>query len=158
MRSFKFGENIIGAISVGAVFVIIGIVYVLALPNSLWDRTISFFSSLTSRTFPGTGISLPAPIVPGAHIVFYQALFQFCLGLAILQIVVLMLRLMWRSPIRKTAETVGNLAFWFGASFLTNTFLNRLTTVNTWFAFWAGILMMVGVSLIVRALVLMLRR
>ncbi len=157
-RSSKFSENIIGAVAAGAALVILGAVFVLALPNNLFDRTVNFFSSLTIRNFPGTGISLPVPISPGTHTVVYQAVYQFSLGIAILQILILILRLVWPSPIRKTAETVGNLVFWFGAAFLATTYLNRFTTTNTWFAFWAGILMMAGVGLIVRALVLMAKR
>lgn len=157
-RSSKFSENIISAVAAGSALVILGTVFVLALPNNLFERTVNFFSTLTSRNFPGTGISLPVPISPGAHTVVYQAVYQFSLGIAILQILILVLRLVWHSPVRKTAETVGNLVFWFGGAFLATTYLNRFTTTNTWFVFWAGILMMAGVGFIARALVLMAKR
>jgi hypothetical protein len=41
--------------------------------------------------------------------VLYTAAFQFCIGLGVLQVVLLAIRLAMGSPIRKTAETVGNL-------------------------------------------------
>jgi hypothetical protein len=147
------GESIISAISVGAVFILIGLVFILALPNSLWDSTIRFFTSLTTRQVPGIGIALPAPINPGGHTVFYTAVFQFSLGLAFLQILVLFLRFGFVSRIHKLAETVGNLIFWFGASYLAYTYLNSSTTLNMWFAFWAGILIVIGLSIVARAAV-----
>jgi hypothetical protein len=156
--TYKFGERVISAISAGTFFILIGIIFVLALPSNLFERILAFFSSLTTNEFPGSTISLPAPISPAAHSVLYEAVFQFCVGLAILQILLLTLRLMWRSPIGKTAETIGNFVFWSGASFLATTFLNRTTNVNMWFAFWAGIILVVGVSLVIRALILLARR
>src|SRR4030067_2778326 len=107
----RYEESVISAISVGGVFILIGLVYVLALPSSLWDKIIAFFGSFTTRQVPGTGIFLPAPVSPGVHVVFYNAVFQFFLGLALLNILILAMRLIWRSHVRKTAETVGNLVF-----------------------------------------------
>jgi len=152
------GEAMVGAVSVGAVFVLIGLVFVLALPNNLWDRTISFFSNLTTSQVPGIAIALPAPANPGAHAVFYTAVFQFSLGLAFLQILVLALRFGWGSRISRIAESVGNLVFWFGASYLEHVYLSSSTTLNTWFAFWAAILVVLGLSIVARAAVLLAKR
>lgn len=157
-RQSRAGEGIITAISIGAVFILIGLIYVTTLPTNLWDKINAFFSSFTALNIPGTTISLPAPAVPGAHTVLYNAAFQFCLGIAILQIVVLALRFTLHSPINRTAETVGNLVFWFGASYLVITFLNNSSTVDTWFLFWAAILVALGVSMIARATVLFAKR
>lgn len=156
----KSGEGIISALSIGAVFILIGLIYVANLPTSLWDKIVAFFDSFKAVEFlsGGTTISLPAPAVPGAHVVLYNAAFQFCIGIGILQIVVLVLRLALHSQISKTAETVGNLVFWFGASYLVFTFLNSSTTNNTWFEFWAAVLVTLGVSMIARAAVLLARR
>ena len=99
-------ESILNAISVGSVFILLGIVYVLALPASLFDRTVGFFGGFTSTPFPGTSIYLPVPVNPAFHVVFYTAVFQFCLGIGLLQIFILFLRLMWRSPIgRNTLDS-----------------------------------------------------
>ena len=157
-RTHKIGESLISAISVGAVFILIGVVFVLAQPSSLWESIVTFFSNLTLRSVPGTGISLPAPANPAAHAVLYTAAFQFCIGLGILQVILLALRLMMHSPIGKTAETAGTLVYWFGASYLVTTYLNNTTTINRWFMFWAGILIILGLSLIARAFVLLAKR
>ncbi len=138
----------------GTAFILIGAIYVTTLPTSLWDKTVDFFSSLTGSPVPGTSISLPAPAAPAAHAVLYNALFQFCIGIAVLQIILLALRFMFKSNISKTAETVGNLVYWFGASYLVATFLNSATTLTMWFAFWAATLIVLGISLIARAVVI----
>jgi hypothetical protein len=136
----------------------LGVVFVLALPTSLWDRTVAFFGSFTTSQFPGTTISLPVPLNPAGHVVFYNAVFQFCLGIGLLQILVLSIRLLWHSPISRVAETTGNLVFWLGASFIVATFLNASTTTNMWFAFWGAFLVLLGFSLLARAVILLRKR
>ena len=157
-RTNKVREGIYSAVSIGAVLIVIGIVYALAQPISLWDSVITFFSNLTLRSVPGIGISLPAPVAPAVHAVLYTAAFQFCIGLGILQVILLPLRLTMRSPIGKTAETAGNLVYWFGAAYLITIYLSDSPNITQWFMFWAGILITLGFSFIARALVLLTKR
>ena len=149
-------EGLISAISLGAVFILIGAIYINT--PDLWGKTVDFFNSFTSTQVTNTGITLPAPQFPASHAVLYGAVFQFSLGITILEILLLALRLLLRSPIRKTAEAVGNLVFWLGASYLVTTYLNNTTTISQWFMFWAGVLMIAGLSLIARGFVLLARR
>ena len=69
-----------------------------------------------------------------------------------------MLRLMMNSPINKTAETMGNLVYWFGSAYLVTTYLNSTTNISSWFVYWAGILVILGLSFIARAFVLLAKR
>jgi hypothetical protein len=154
IRQRAFSESIITAVSVGTALILIGAIYVTALPTSLWDKTVAFFSSFEILEVPSTAIHLPVPADPAAHAVLYNAAFQLCIGIAVLQIILIALRLMFHSSTSKTAETAGNLVYWFGASYLVGTFLNSSTTVTTWFAFWAAILVVIGISLIARAVVI----
>jgi len=156
--AYKAQERLFSALSAGSFFILLGIVYVINLPSSLWEAVVEFFSNLTTTQVPGMGITLPVPISPASHAVLYGAVFQFCIGLGILQVVFLALRLMMNSPIGKTAETMGNLVYWFGAAYLVTTYLNNTTTVSRWFVFWAGILIILGLSLIARAVVLFAKR
>ncbi len=152
------GEPIISAVAVGAVFILIGLVFVLALPNNLWDKTIGFFSNLTPRDVPGTSITLIAPANPGSHAVFYNAVFQFSLGIAFLQVVILALRFGLGSRASRIAETIGNLVFWVGASYSEHVYLNASTSLVAWYSFWAVLIIVVGLSIIARVLVLMAKR
>ena len=155
-RPYRYHEGVISAVSVGAVFILIGLISVTT--PDLWGKIVNFFNDFTTTQVPGTGISLPAPAVPAAHAGLYVAASQFSLGLGILGILLIAMRLSARSPTRRIAQEVGNLVFWFGVVFLINTFLNDATTSQTWFAFWAGVLVVLGLSLIARAMVLLAKR
>lgn len=152
----KWREGIFSSISIGAFFILIGVIFITT--NGLWDKILNFFNNLTFAEFARTGIFLPAPEFPAAHSVLYGAVFNFCVGLIIIQILILMLRLLFDSPLRKTAETAGNLVFWIGASYLAFTYLNLETTLNSWFVFWTGIIIVVGLSWLFRALILLAGR
>lgn len=156
--AYKSQERLFSALSAGTFFILLGIVYVINLPNSLWNRIFDFFGSFTLAQVPTTGIYLPAPTNPFAHTVLYGAIFQFCIGLGILQIIFLLLRIMMNSPINKTAETMGNLVYWFGAAYLVTTYLNSTTDTSRWFVFWAGILIILGLSFVARSFVLLAKK
>jgi hypothetical protein len=156
--AYKSQERLFSALSAGAFFIMLGLVYVINLPNSLWNELFDFIGGFTSAQVPGTGIYLPAPISPASHAVLYGAVFQFCIGLGILQIIFLLLRLMMNSQIGKTAETMGNLVYWFGAAYLVTTYLNSTMDPSDWFVFWAGILVILGLSFVARAFVLFVKR
>lgn len=148
-------ENLITAIAVGSAFIIIGVVFVMN--TNLLGKIVDFFRDLTIVPHPFLGspsstISLPAPATPAAHGVFYTALMQFSLGIGALQVLILALRLRMQSATDKMAETVGNLVFWFGAALLVNSIL-AVGTINSWFQFWGAFIIVIGVSLVARAIV-----
>jgi hypothetical protein len=156
--AYKARERIFSAISVGVFFILIGVIYVIHLPSSLWNAVVDFFSSFTLAQVPSTGIYLPAPVNPASHALLYGAVFEFCIGIGVLQIIMLVLRFMWQSRIGKTAETMGNLVYWFGTAYLVTTYLNNTTSISKWFVFWAGILIILGLSFIARSFVLLAKR
>jgi hypothetical protein len=158
MGAYKARERLFSAISAGAFFILIGVIYFANLSSNLWNALIDFFGGFTFAQVPSTGIYLPAPISPASHAVLYNAIFQFCIGLGILQIVMLTLRFTSKSPIGKTAETMGNLVFWFGSAYLITTYLNSTTNLSKWFVFWAGILMILGLSFVARSFVLLAKK
>jgi len=156
--SHKYREGLISAISAGFFFVLVGAIF-MTTPN-LFDRIIDFFSDFELVPVPNLGIRLPAPEFPWVHLVVYRAVAQFFFVWGLFQMVILALRFVARSPLSKKAETVGNLVFCFGAGLLTRAFLIEttrwafLTATTRWFAFWSGIIMLIGVSLIIRAIIL----
>ncbi|MCK5628256.1 hypothetical protein KAI12_02205 [Candidatus Bathyarchaeota archaeon] len=152
----KHGENIFAAISVGTILILIGLIFVVT-PN-LFGAIVEFFKDFGMvEVDSGTGFVLPAPVSPWKHTTVYQAWAQFSLGIGFLYVVLLALRVNANSSIIKTAEMTSNLVFWFGASYLVSTHLNSNTTHRLWFAFWAGIIALVGVSFVVRAIILFAR-
>ncbi len=152
----KFGESLISGVSAGSFFIILGAIFI-ATPN-LFDRIINFFSNITVVSLPNTSnIFLPAPASPGQHVVVYSAAIRFSIVWAILQVFILILRFAFRSPLNKKAESVSDIIFWIGAFYLSNTYLNAQTTLPVWFMFWAGILILIGFSLVIRSIILFSR-
>jgi len=153
----KQAESLFSAISVGFSLILIGALFVTT-PNLL-DKIAAFFSDFGIVQVPNAAvIFLPAPVTPNAHLVLYSAVTQFCFMWGIYQIVILVFRLFASSSLDKKAKTASNTVFWLGASYLVSTFLNASVTITTWFAFWALIIMLIGVSLIIRAIILAVRK
>jgi len=151
-------ESLISAISAGFFFVMIGVIF-LTTPN-LFNKIIDFFSDFDLVAVPNlSNVMFPAPAQPRTHSVVYLAVEQFSFVWGLFQIVILALRFVFRSPWSKKAETMSNLVFWFGAGFLIRTFLIEtirmplLSEMTRWFVFWAGIIMLIGVSLVIRAII-----
>jgi len=154
----KTKESLVTAIYLGGIFILLAVVYFINISYSLWDRLINFFGSFMLAQVPGTSVSLPAPAIPYAHTVLYNAVFQFCLGLGILEIVILALRIVIRSPMARRAETIENIVFWLGTSYLTVAYLVTMTLQSEWFVFWAGVILIAGLSLVARSFILLANR
>ena len=155
--SEKRKENLFTAIYIGALFIILAAVYFSHLPSSLWDELVNFFTSLTLSPVPGTRHTVACTLEPcGTWIYISRFSIRHChwhhrnrnSSSEILL----------RSPVARKAETVENIVFWLGASFLTIAYLVNMTIAAEWFVFWAGILMLFGLSLITRAFVLLAKR
>lgn len=82
------------------------------------------------------------------------------LGIAVIQILVLTIRLAFGSRIRRTAEYVGDLVFWFGTAYMLNDLAEMKNTLTNaqqltlWFQFWSAIIILIGLSLLARAVLL----
>ncbi len=150
-------EGLITALAVGGFFIIFGVVFGLA--PGVPDAILDFFRDITAMTYPlGSGqVVLPAPANPAAHLDVFGAVFNFMVGIGVLQVAILVLRLLFHSPLRRTAETVGDLVFWFGGAVAANMFL-LVGTLTGWFQFWSLIIVLAGASLIARFLVYLTKR
>lgn len=150
-----YGESVIGAVSAGVFFILVGAIFV-AKPN-LFNALVTFFTNFGFITVPNTGIAFIAPKFQASNVVIYEAAALFSLLWGLFQVIVLVARIAARSHFGKIAETVGDITFWWGAVFLVNTYLTRATGAKEWFTFWAALIMLIGASLIVRAIILMAR-
>ena len=120
-------------------------VYFVNASKDLVGSIISFFGTFTLFPVPGTNLSLPAPINPGAFIGLYVVVFQFCLGLGILEMMVLALRILLHSPVARKAETVENVVFWLATSYLLITYLVNASIISEWFVFWSAVIIIGGI-------------
>jgi hypothetical protein len=158
MLSDKKKESLFTAIYVGAVLIIIALIYSIHLNDDLLNSTVNFFTSLTLSSVPATCIALPAPANPAAYITLYNVAFQFSLAIGILEILILVLRVVLLSSVSRKAETIENIVFWLGTSYLVTTYLVNMTIPSEWFVFWAGIILIFGLALVARSFVLLAKR
>jgi hypothetical protein len=154
----KRKEDLVTAVFIGLIFILLAVIYFINLSNHVWNSLVSFFGSFVLAQVPGTSISLPAPAYPASYTVLYITVFQFCLGIGILEISVLALRIVLHSPLPRKAETIENIVFWLGTSYLVITYLANMTIMSEWFVFWAGIILVGGLSLVARSFVLIAGR
>jgi predicted permease len=156
--SEKKKESLFTALYIGALFIILAFIYFIHLSDNLWDSLVNFFTTLTLAPVPNTGISLPAPSTPANFGNLYVAAFQFSIALGILEIIILTLRVLLRSSFTRVAETIENIVFWFGASYLIIAYLVNMRIASEWFVFWAGMILIFGLALIARAFVILAKK
>ena len=160
--SKRHREGLLSALSAGFFLVLIGMLFVIK-PN-LYNDTATFFNNFNlTSTVPHTQIKLPAPssnsTVRDANLSVYSAVQQFSLAWGIFLIALLVLRFAFDSSWRRKAENISNIVFWFGLIYLVQTWLINPTNSNTyqaqtWFEFWSMIIVLLGISLIVRSVCL----
>ena len=154
----KRKESLVSGLYVGAIFILLALIYLVDVSKGLFGNIVNFFNSFILTTVPGTSFPLPAPSNPAAFTVVYSAAFQFTFGLGVIELLILSLRIGMHSPLPRKAETIENLVFWLGTSFLVITYLLNMTIISEWFVFWAGVILIAGISLVVRSLILVFSR
>jgi len=152
----KRNETFLSVLSAGLFLILVGMIF--ATTPNLIDKIVEFFKDFETTSVPNSNIHLPAPQHPWTHSILYSAAWIFSFVWGLFEIILLVLRFLIRSQLTKKAETMSNVVFWLGTTFLINRFLNETTTNETWFVFWATIIMLLGVSLIIRAIILAIAR
>jgi len=158
-RSIRHREGFIGAVSAGCFLILVGLIFVTT--SGLFTNVIDFFKNFDVIEVSRTGIFLPAPKNPNTQYAanVYEAVSLFSLIWGFFQIAFLGLRFAFNSPAGKKAENAGNVVFWFGTYYLVNMYLIGMPLIlseaqKSWFSFWAMLISLIGVTLIVRALIL----
>jgi len=156
-RKWVWPEGLITAVAIGGFLVILGSMF--GLTPKLPQNIVLFFTDLTVVPYPSTSSQffLPAPANPAEHLDVFSAASSFAVGMSILQVITLALRLNFKSPINKSAETLGNLFFWVCSIIAVNFFLLS-GTVNGWFTFWASIFIFAGGSLLIQFFVHLIKQ
>lgn len=147
-------DGFISALSAGLFLLLVGILFIVT--SGLFDSTVTFFQNFDIIQVPHftTGFVLPAPKNPAMHVTVYSAAAQFSFAWSLFLIGILAVRIFANSPLRRKAENVSDIVFWLVAGYLITQFLDNRTTPTLWFAFWAAIIMLAGLTLIIRAAIL----
>jgi len=147
----RYREGLLSAISVGFFFILAGTIFINT-PN-LPEKAIDFSQSFEVVRVAETQVYLPAPKIPSVYVAIYQAVGLFSLLWAFFEIAMLIVRISGGSPLRRKVDGASNVAFWLGAYYLIGVFLDETVTQSRWFAFWAAIVVLTGVTLLVRAVI-----
>lgn len=135
--------DILGLVSFGLFLLLVGTIYVYT-PN-LIDGIKNFIQDFRiQQIYPGASFFAPS----SNHPVLYNAVFQFCIIFAILQIGVLIARLVLRESIGRKAGTISGIIFWLGAAFALNSFM---VGVIDWFVFLGWLVIIVGIVVTARS-------
>ena len=149
-----YRDGLLSAVSAGFFLILIGMLFV-TIPN-LFDKTVAFFRDFDLTQVPHLeGVLLPGPQNPRTvdALAVYSAIERFSLVWAVFLTAMLGARFLLNSPRRSKAQNLGDVAFWFGTAYVAQNLLIDVDTTE-WFGFWAVIIVLVGVSLIARALYL----
>ena len=139
-----------GWISFGAFLIIIAVIY-LRTPGLLSEAKAFVGDFHLVQLFQNFSWFVPS----SNHPVLYDAAKQFCYAFGIVQVLILGLEFARRSSTHRKAETVSSIGFWVGAGYV----LSLLSQgALTWLSFIAGLIILVGISIVARALVLVFAR
>ena len=139
-----------GWISFGAFLIIIAVIY-LKTPGLLSEAKAFVADFRLVELFQNFWWFVPS----SNHPVIYYAAEQFCYAFGLVQILVLGLDFARRSSTHRKAVTSSSIVFWLGAGYI----LSLLSQgVLTWLSFIAGLVILVGISIVARALVLVFAR
>lgn len=142
-------RDILGLASFGFFFLLIGVIWVIT-PN-LSQKVVDFFKDFKPKEEIFPNVFLPAP--EGSHPVVYTALARFCFAFGLFQIVILVLRFLFRDPFDKMAGTSSGMVFWLSVGFAST----MLAAGNIgWVVFLGWFIVVVGLSLVVRSLLVLL--
>jgi hypothetical protein len=145
-------EGILSAVSAGVFFVLIGSLFIIH-PN-LYDNLVSFFSDFkVAAAFGTNNIMLPIPINVASHVSVYTAAEQFSLAWGVFLVAAIVVRFAVNTSTRRKAQNISDIIFWFGTAYLIQTWL---IDQAKWFEFWALTIILVGISLVGRAIYLAL--
>jgi hypothetical protein len=139
-----------GWISFGAFLIIIAVIY-LRTPGLLSEAKAFVTDFQLVELFQNIWWFVPS----SNHPVLYNAAEQFCYAFGLVQILVLGLDFARRSSTHRKARTFSSIVFWLGAGYI----LSLLSQgVLIWLSFIAGLVILVGISIVARALVLVFAR
>jgi hypothetical protein len=148
-RRDPYGKDDTGWISFGAFLIIVAIIY-LTTPNIVRELEAFFRDFQLEQIFNNIWWFVPSM----NHPVVYGAAEKFCYFFGIVQLGIIALKFAKGSSIHAKAETTSSIVFWFGMGYILSLLAGGTLS---WISFLAGFIILVGVSIIIRSLILLFR-
>lgn len=137
------GPDILGGVTAGLIIILIAILFVLT--PFLLGHLFNFITNFAwQEVYPG--FIWWAPQNP--HPVVYNTLFLFFLGTLVINVIVLILRVIFRDSYRRQIESIGGIIVSIGISWAAY----NLTLNNNFTAFAGWTIVFIGVSIIISSL------
>jgi len=140
------GRDVLGFVPFGFFLISIGVTF-LTRPN-LIDAISAFFRDFHMVKIMEPNVFFPAPV--SNHPVLYGAVEEFCYLFGIFQVGMLILRFAYGSSPSQKAGTASDIVFWLGAGYIVGILKDQ--TIG-WFAFIAGLIILIGISIIIRSVI-----
>lgn len=140
--------DMLGLVSLGFFFIFVGAIWIVT-PN-LTEEVVDFFKDFQLVKIT-QNIVFPAPAQ--SHPVVYTAAMQFCLTFGAFQIIILILRFVFRDSLKRKAETFSGIVFWFIAGFFLHMLIGEALS---WFGFIAGLIIACGAAVTASSIVKLL--
>ena len=145
-RKFDEGPDILGAVTFGLIIILLAIIVIIH--PSFLALFVAFVTDIVwQEVVPGFWWWVPA--TPSAHIEFYTILNQLFIGIIIINIIVLILRVIFRDSYRRQIESVGGIIFAAGVTWAS---WNLLNPPYAWHIFSGYFIVFAGVSLIISSI------
>lgn len=144
-KSTKEGPDILGGVTAGLIIILIAVLLV-TIPN-LFANIINFFTDIAwSEVFPG--FWWWAPQTPTNHLVVYNAIYLFIIGTLVINIVVLILRVIFKDSYQRQIESVGGIIMSAGVTWAAY----NLTMSYNVIVFTGYLIVFAGVSVIISSI------
>ncbi len=142
-RKMHEGPDILGGVTAGLIIILIALLFIMTpfLLGHLWN----FITDFTwQEVYPG--FIWWAPQNP--HPEVYNTLFLFFIGTLVINVIVLILRVIFRDSYRRQIESIGGIIVSVGISWAAY----NLTLNNNFTAFAGWVIVFIGVSIIISSL------
>jgi hypothetical protein len=147
-RKMREEPDILGIVTFGLIIILIAVLLV-TIPN-LFPSTFNFFLDLVwTEVAPFFWWWTPA--TPAAHTLVYNTIYLFFLGTIFINIIVLVLRIIFRDLTKRQFEAIGGIVMSAGVTWAAYNFSISYTLTNAFVVFCGWFIVFIGVSIIIQS-------
>jgi len=148
-RRKREDPDVFGIVTFG--FILILLAGLIVTIPTLFPSIINFvFDMVWTQVTPG--IWWWAPATPVAHVIVYNAMYLFFLGTIIINIIVLVLRVVFRDTYRRQIESIGGIISSAGITWAAYAYSLNYLPVTAFATFCGWLIVFIGINVIVTSI------
>jgi hypothetical protein len=148
-RSKREDTDVFGIVTFGLILILLAGLLV-AIPN-LFPAIINFLFDL-QWTMVTPGIWWWSPATPAAHVVVYNAMYLFFLGTIVTNIIVLILRVVFRDSYQRQIESIGGIIMSAGITWAAFNYSLSYSAITAFATFCGWLIVFIGISIIISSI------